>query len=50
MVLVNLIASQLDRNGSYVRVLFVEFSSAFNTVQLYGLIKRLLDVYIITTL
>ena len=33
LILVNLIASHLDKSGSYVRVMFVDFSSAFDTVQ-----------------
>ena len=44
LILVNLIASQLDKSGSYVRVMFMDFSSAFNTVQPHLLIKRPLDL------
>ena len=40
----NLIASHLDKSGSYVRVMFMDFSSAFNTVQPHLLIKKLLDL------
>ena len=44
LILVNLIASQLDKSGSYVRVMLMDFSSAFNTIQPHLLIKRLLDL------
>ena len=44
LVLVNLIASYLDKSGSYVRVMLMDFSSAFNTIQPHLLIKRLLDL------
>ena len=40
----NLIANYLGKPGWYVRVLFMEFSSAFNTIQAHLLIKRLLDL------
>ena len=44
LILVNLIASHLDKSGSYVRVMFMDFSSAFNIIQPHLLIKRLLDL------
>ena len=40
LVLVNLIASYLDKSGSYVRVMFMIFSSAFNAIQPHLLIKK----------
>ena len=43
LVLVNLTASHIDKSGSYVRVMFMDFSSAFKTNQ-PNLIKRLLDL------
>ena len=39
-----IIASHLDRSASYVRVLLMDFSSAFNTIQLHLLILRLLNL------
>ena len=44
LILINLIASHLDKSGSYVSVTFTDFSSAFNTIQPHFLIKRLLDL------
>ena len=44
LILVNLIASHLDEFGLYVRVMIMDFSSAFNTIQPHILIKRLLDL------
>ena len=41
LVLMNLIANHLDKSGSYLHVLFMDFSSAFNTIQPPILIKRL---------
>ena len=43
LIPVNLTASYLGKSGSYVRVMFMDFSSAFNTVQPRLLIKRFLD-------
>ena len=44
LILVNLIASHLDKSVSYVCVTFMDFSSAFNTIQPHFHIKRLLDL------
>ena len=44
LILVNLIASYLDKCGSYARVICMYFSSVFNIIQPHLLIKRLLDV------
>ena len=44
--LFNLIASHLDTSGTTVRVLFMDFSSAFNTMQPHVLIKKLLNLEI----
>ena len=49
LTLVNLIASHLDGSGSHARVLFVGFSSAFNTIQPHLLNRRLLDLDTMTT-
>ena len=42
--LFSLIASHLETSGTIVRVLFMGFSSAFNTIQTYVLIKKLLNL------
>ena len=44
LTLFNLISSHLDSPGTTVRVLFMDFSSAFNTIQPHVLIKTLLDL------
>ena len=44
LTLFNLIARQLDTSGTTVRVLFVDFSSAFNTIQTHVLIKKFLNL------
>ena len=41
LTLFNLIASHLDISGTTVRFLFMDLSSAFNTIQTYVLIKKL---------
>ena len=50
LTLLNLIASHLDTSGTTVRVQFMDFSSAFNTIQPHVLIKKLLsDEVIVNT-
>ena len=44
LTLFNLISSHLDSPGTTVRVLFMDFSSAFNTIQPHVLVKTLLDL------
>lgn len=44
LTLTNLICSHLDKANNYVRVLFMDFSSAFNTIQPHILLQRLLDL------
>ena len=44
LLLYNLIASHLEDSGAYVRILFIDFSSAFNTIEPHLLLKRLLDL------
>ena len=44
LIFINLIASHLDKSVSYVCVTFMDFSSAFNTIQPHFHIKRLLDL------
>ncbi|PVD27793.1 hypothetical protein C0Q70_12966 [Pomacea canaliculata] len=50
LALSNAILQHLDTSGTYVRVLFMDFSSAFNTVQPHLLEKRLLDLDVNTGL
>ena len=44
LTLLDLAFSHLDKAGTFVRVLMMDFSSAFNTLQPHLLIKRLLDI------
>lgn len=41
LTLTNLIAAHLENPANYVRILFMDFSSAFNTTQPHILINRL---------
>ena len=42
--MLNVIYDHLDRPGSYARILFVDFSSAFNTIQPHLMIRKLIDL------
>ena len=44
LTLTNKALAHLDKPGTFVRVLMMDFSSAFNTLQTHILIKRLLDL------
>jgi len=44
--LLDIIFSQLDKAKTFTRVLFMDFSSAFNTLQPHLLISRLLDLQV----
>ena len=46
LTLLNLITQRLEKAKSYVRILFVDFSSAFNTIKPYVLLKRLIDLHV----
>ena len=50
LTLFDLTSNHLDSAGTTVRVLFMDFSSAFNTIQPHVLIKRLLDLEVNTDL
>jgi hypothetical protein len=50
LTLLDLVASHLDSTGTYVRILFMDFSSAFNTIQPHLLLKRLLDLNVNSTI
>ncbi len=45
VMLLNLLAKHLKGNGSHARLLLVDFSSAFNTIQPHVLIDRLLEQF-----
>ena len=45
VTLFNLLFKHLEGNGSHARLLFVDFSSAFNTIQPRILIGRLLELF-----
>ena len=40
----NLVAKHLEKAHSYVRILFIDFSSAFNAIQPHILLKRMIDM------
>lgn len=44
LTLLNKVQNHLDNSNSYVRILFMDFSSAFNTVQPHLLLKRLYEL------
>ena len=46
LTLLNLITQHLEKAKSDVRLLFVDFSSAFNTLVPYVLLKRLIDLHV----
>ena len=41
-----MITQHLEKAKSYVRIVFVDFSSAFNTIEPYVLLKRLMDWHV----
>ena len=45
ITLLNLIFKHLDNSGSHARLLFIDFASAFNTIQPHILTTRLLDQF-----
>ena len=48
--LMNFNVKALDKPGTFVRILMMDFSSAFNTLQTHILIKRLLDLDVTSSL
>ena len=42
--MLKLVLEHLERRGSYARILFVDFSSAFNTIQPHLMIRKLIDL------
>ena len=41
--MLNVILEHIERRGSYARILFIDFSSAFNTIQPHLMIRKLID-------
>ena len=46
LTLLDIVSKHLDSTGNFVRILFMYFSSAFNTIQPHLLIQRLLDLQV----
>ena len=46
LTLLNFITQHLEKAKSYVRILFFDFSSAFNTTEPFVLLKRLIDLHV----
>ena len=44
LTLLDFVVSHLNKSGTFVRVLMMDFSSEFNTLQPHLLLKRLLDL------
>ena len=50
LTLLDTVSKHLYSTGNFVRILFMDFSSAFNTIQPHLLIQRLLDLQVNLTL
>ena len=50
LTLLDTVSKHLDSIGKFFRILFMDFSSAFNTIQPYLLLQRLLDLQVNPTL
>ena len=50
LTLLDTVSKHLDSTGNFVRILFMDFSSAFNTIQPHLLQQRLLDLQVNPTL
>lgn len=48
LTMLNLLLGHLDGQRTHARLLFVDFSSAFNTIQPHILIERLLDQFVLS--
>ena len=46
LTLLNMITQHLEKAKAYVRILFADFSGAFNTIEPYVLLKRLIDLHV----
>lgn len=44
LTMVNVLSSRLQQNNTYARILFIDFNSAFNAMQIHILLERLLDL------
>ena len=42
--MLNVILEHIERQGSYARILLVDFSAAFNTIQPHLMIRKLTDL------
>ena len=47
LAMLNVKIEHLERPGSYVRILFIDFSSAFNTIQMHLTIRKLTDLGVV---
>ena len=50
LTLLDTVSKHLDSTGNFVRILFMDFSSAFYTIQPHLLLQRLLDLQVNPTL
>ena len=50
LTLLDTVSKHLDSIGNFVRILFMDFSSAFSAIQPHLLIQRLLDLQVNPTL
>ena len=50
ITLFNLISQHVESANAYIRILFVDFSSAFNTIEPYVLLKRLINMHVNTNI
>ena len=44
--LLHIVLSHLDKSKTYTRLLFIDFSSAFNTIQAHILLRKLYDMHV----
>ena len=44
LTLINGIFEHLEKTGAFAKVVFVDFASAFNTIQPYLMVQKLLDL------
>ena len=49
LTILNLVHTHLEKEKAHARILFVDFSSAFNTLQPHLLLKRLLSDFELNT-
>ena len=44
LLFTNNVLKHLEKNGNYARILFIDFSSAFNTIQPHVMVQKLKDL------